>query len=347
MNSNNNPSIEHQKLIRIALEKATGKGEWDTLTPITRGMSGASIYEVEVNYTFYIARISNLKHKNHWGSVLKNEYAVMEIASDADVSPKVYYADPEAGIVLMQFINSHPSKELDDGNIEHAESLAGLITRVRSCPSFHTSTSFIDITQGLVRHLNSQHPLVANADQLLESIKKELSDREDLRPSHRDMNPYNILFNGNRYYLIDWEAAAQDSLYLDPAMCVNYFYYDNADTAQHFLERCFGGALTEAQQHKLQLMRIASFICIGTNFLLMVAKSKQPLLSSDECQQLPSYSEYMKLIGVSKHFSDPMVLQEYGFVCFKEMQRLVGMIEAKVDMNSNLRTPGYTGLKKI
>ena len=176
MNRNDAPSIEHQSLIRNALENAIGSAEWNTLTPITRGMSGAHIYEVEVNYTFYV--------------------------------------------------------------------------------------------------------------------------------------------------------AAQDSLYLDPATCVNYFYYDNADTAQHFLERCFGGALTETQQHKLHLMRIASLINIGTNFLLMFSKSNQALLSSDECQQLPSYSEYMKLIGVSKHFSEPIVLQEYGFVCFKEMQRLVEQIEA-------------------
>jgi len=70
-------------------------------------------------------------------------------------------------------------------------------------------------------------------------------------------------------------------------------------------------------------MRIASFIYTGSGFLSIVSRTRQPVLSAEQCQQLPSYSEYMKMIGVSKHFSDPLVLQEYGFVCLNEMQRLV------------------------
>lgn len=314
--------MEHQSLIRTALEKTVGKADWDLLTPITGGMSGGSIYKVKMDSHVFVARISA---PNHWGSILKNEYTNMINASDVDVSPKVYFNDAKKGIVLMHYINSQPVNELISGNQQHARALADLISRMHQCPDFSSGPTFFEIAQQLVQQLSEEyiiHPLVYQSGKLLKSLEQFLSDPKDMRPSHRDMNPNNLLFDGN-YYLVDWEAAAQDNLYLDLATCINYFFYDKTDTAQSFLEHYFGMTLSSTQQYKLHLMRIASLIYAGTNFLMLAAKSKQPLLSNEQCEQLPSYSTYMKLIGNSKCLSDPLVHQEYGFVCFKEMWLLM------------------------
>ena len=155
------------------------------------------------------------------------------------------------------------------------------------------------------------------------SFEKILSDPKELRLSHRDINPYNLLFDGNSYYLVDWEASAQDNLYLDLATCVNYYFYDNADTARYFLEQYFGKELSQEQEDKLRLMRVAAFIYLGACFLSMDSESKQKVLSNEEINQLPSYAEYMKLIGNSKNLAEPLVQQEYGFVCFKKVRSLM------------------------
>lgn len=298
------PSAEHLALIGTALRDITGKAEWDTITPLTRGISGASIYEVEVDYHFYVVKISTRIQRG--SAALKNEFNNMKKASLSNVSPKVYFADPEAGIMLMEYINSKPTKQLEAGDKLHVQSLANLISRLHQCTEFSSGPSVFQKSQRLVQHLSaaySNHPLVFQSSELLESLEESLNDPIDLRPSHRDINPYN--------------------LYFDLATCVNYFFYDNADIARYFLEQYFGEALSEIQQHKLHLMRIASLIYVGTNFLFLASESAQPLLSNEKCRILPEYADYMKLIDVSKKLSEPLVQQEYGFVCFKKMLSLV------------------------
>jgi len=316
-------SEEHEGIIRNALRKATGEPGWNNIVPLTGGQSGGSIYKVETNKQCYVARFS---YKNLWGNDLKAEYKHMQLASDAHVSPEVYYADPNAGIVLMKHIDAKAADQLTAENRHDVQSLAKLISCLHQCEEFSLGTSFLQLTQHIVLSLNKQYhkdKLVRQACDLVESFREILDDPNDFRSCHRDINPYNLLFDGNNYILIDWEAAAYDSLYIDLAICINYYFYDDPVAAGHFLQHYFGNELSEEQQHKCHLMRIVAFIYSGSVFLSQVAKSGRDLLSSEAINQLPSYVEYMKLIGSSKDLGDPLVQQEFGFILLKQALSLV------------------------
>lgn len=319
---NSKDSNMHQALIRTALQQVTGHDTWDELTPLTRGMSGASIYKVTVDRHIFVARISS---HNHWTDAHEHEFANMQLASNCEVSPHVYYADHESGIVLMKYIETQALQELTAGDQRAAQSLAKLVARIHHCSEFSAGPKFFQIAKGLWQNLGTQyrqHDLVSQSGKLLASLAQQLNDPQDIRPAHRDINPYNLLFDGNDYYLVDWEAAAQDNLYLDLATCVNYYFHDKPEAANYFLEQYFGKALTKEQQYKLHLMRIAAYIYLGCGFLLMAAGAGQSILANPEIDALPTYAEYMQLIGKSKNLSEPSVQQEFGFVCFKQVRVL-------------------------
>ena len=39
-------------------------------------------------------------------------------------------------------------------------------------------------------------------------------DKDDLRPCHCDIHPFNLLYDGNDFWLVDWAIAAQENLAL-------------------------------------------------------------------------------------------------------------------------------------
>lgn len=315
---------KHKNLISVALKKIMGKTEFDEITPITRGMSGATIYKVTVGRQFFVARFSG---NNHWNEGKSSEFANIQIADNAEICPKLYYVDPESGFMFMKFIDAKPSMQAAEDKKNAPRLLARLVSRLHHCSKFNSGPSALEITQNIVNSLNSnykEYQAVREASEFLIASASKLSDPKDLRPSHRDMNPYNLLFDGNDYFLVDWEAAAQDNLYYDLATCMNYYFYEDADRARDFLEQYFRDEPTEEQKYKLHLMQIVAFIYAGAGFLSLAQRSQQKLLSTEEITNLPSYAEFMKLIASSKkNLADPSVQQEYGFVCLAEAQKLL------------------------
>lgn len=137
-------------------------------------------------------------------------------------------------------------------------------------------------------------------------LKAVLSDPADIRPCRGDLNPYNILFDGNKLYLVDWVTASPQS-----------FYFDSDGFCQIFLTEYFEHLPSADENEKFILMRKFMNIYYGIMFIFMSLQANVKLspLSESDIASLPGYPEFMKSIGAGKvNLADPETQQRFGYV---------------------------------
>jgi serine/threonine protein kinase len=76
----------------------------------------------------------------------------------------------------------------------------------------------------------------------------------DMVSSHNDLKPENILFDGDRVWLVDWEAAFLNDRYLDLAVVANFVVTNHAEE-DAYLRTYFGEAAGEYRLAQFYLMR--------------------------------------------------------------------------------------------
>jgi hypothetical protein len=95
----------------------------------------------------------------------------------------------------------------------------------------------------------------------------------DLVSSHNDLNPGNVLYDGQRLWLVDWEAAFLADRYVDLATLANWFTGDAA--SEDALLRTYLGGEPDAQQSaRFYLMRQVNHVFIGVMFLSAAAAER-------------------------------------------------------------------------
>jgi thiamine kinase-like enzyme len=74
---------------------------------------------------------------------------------------------------------------------------------------------------------------------------------------HSDLKAENILFDGQRVWLVDWQAAFVNDRYFDLAVSANFVVTNDAGERTYF-EQYFGQRPDEYQRARFFLMRIRS-----------------------------------------------------------------------------------------
>src|SRR5439155_4270629 len=89
----------------------------------------------------------------------------------------------------------------------------------------------------------------------------------ELAPAHNDLfKPDNMLFDGNRLWLVDWEAAFQNDRYADLAVVANMIATDEP-TEKILLKEYFGEAPNEYQSARFYLMKQLAHMFYAIAFL--------------------------------------------------------------------------------
>jgi thiamine kinase-like enzyme len=91
----------------------------------------------------------------------------------------------------------------------------------------------------------------------------------DLVSSHNDLNPGNVLFQGDRVWLVDWESAFAADRYVDLAAIANFFTTEESEK-ELVLQSYFGDALNDLHRARYFLMQQANrmfYAMVVLNFL--------------------------------------------------------------------------------
>lgn len=261
-------------LIQRAYIDTFGRADVDLVTRVSGGMSGAETYKVEVDGRAYLLRVEvatdPLRDPHRW-------YVCLQRASDAGAAPLVRYADPKDGVSIVDFVaarNLHQDYAGDRAQM--LAELAALVRKVHATPPFPPLVDYLDGMDALIAQFRAipgvAHPVT---DDLFARYAKVAARYRQLEftpvSSHNDLNPRNVIYDGRRIWLVDWEASFLSDAYVDLAAIANFFSQPDTDEAA-WLSTYFGAAPTPAQSARLYLARQISCVFYGAMMMLTAAQ---------------------------------------------------------------------------
>jgi aminoglycoside phosphotransferase (APT) family kinase protein len=245
----------HRETARSALAAAFGSAPIDAITPVAGGMTTASTFRFEVRGRRYLLRMEGEP------SPLRNphQYLSMRIATEAGIAPAIHYIDEAARIVVIDFVEHQSLKAYPGGPRALAQALGELFSRVQATPVFPYYVNYADIVARLFAHVRRTGLFAAglldvHVERLARLSEAYNAGTTKLVSSHNDPVPSNILFDGERLWLIDWESACRNDPLVDAAIVLDHFARSQ-ELEEVLLKAWFGRAPDEALRARLEPIR--------------------------------------------------------------------------------------------
>jgi thiamine kinase-like enzyme len=240
-----------QLAVANALQAAFGVSTFDDIQVLTKGLSGSLVFKITLQGNPYLLRVVSRTDTRDNPTQYFNS---MQAAAAAGIAPKVHYVNVDDKVSLTDFIVEKPFPVA-----EAREMMAKLIGRVHALPKFSHQVDYVAVADGFFRRFQE-------SDVLSERVPKELltsygrigkvyprNDESAIVSAHNDLKRDNILFDGERAWLVDWEAAFSNDRYVDLAAMANFVVRSDEDE-MHFLNNYFGKEPDEYQRARFFLM---------------------------------------------------------------------------------------------
>ena len=203
-----------------ALVGVFGKSSLSDIRPIIGGTSGALIYRLEVGNRICVLRLEPERIRR---SHRLRGMACMAAAAEIGVAPKVYFSDAESGITIMDWVAAKMLADHPGGEAGIARDLGELCDKIHGLAPFPMIARFPDFITHVLSAVAASDLLTPGAlDRHLEELSSLRSiypwDALPLVSSHNDPNPRNLLYDGERFWLVDWELAFLNDPMVDLAI---------------------------------------------------------------------------------------------------------------------------------
>jgi aminoglycoside phosphotransferase (APT) family kinase protein len=289
---------EQRENVRAALAAAFGSAPIDTIAPITGGASSASTFRIEAGGRAYLLRLEGQP------SPLRNphQYVSMRIAAEAGIAPRIHYIDETARVAVIDFIARQPLNSYPGGPPALARALGELISRVQATPPFPFFVNYPDIVARLFAHVRRTglfapgvlDPHVARLEQLRKAYDAGLAE---LVSSHNDPVPSNILFDGKRLWLIDWESAYRNDPLVDVAIVLDNLAR-SPELEAVLLEAWLGRTPDEATHARLAVIRALTRLYYAG--VVLSASAAASWMSGDTDLLAPTPAELQQAVRVGR-----------------------------------------------
>lgn len=246
-------------------------GDVTSIAPISLGLSGAATYAVTTARGDYVLR-SHGSDPDTWDRLV----AMQTLAASHGVAPALVHVDTAAHTTVSVRIAGAPfGGALADANARPVairslvQQLATLhAIPVRGVPALDPIPLAHAVWSSQVGREGFPSWAMPFGDRIpeFEAILRE-DDRRVF--SHGDLNPANILWDGARVWLVDWERAGPAHPYLDLATLATFMDLPD-DSALGLVGAQEGAPLTESQQRVFHGVRAMARLIYGAIFLQMV-----------------------------------------------------------------------------
>jgi aminoglycoside phosphotransferase (APT) family kinase protein len=281
------------------------RGPDTTITPIAAGMSGAGVYRVEAGGQVFVLKVAP-EHED--AADWRRAVQIQRAAAEAGLSPRVVHIDEERRAVVTSFVvdRSFVAIYLDPATHEGALTQLGRTVRRIHALDIPADAVPRDPRAFLARvwqGLRADFALPDFAAEAVERVLAEAPPAQD-RPlvlGHNDLNPSNLVHDGQAILMLDWATAGpMDPLY-DLAALALFLRMDQG-TCLRLLSAYDGTPVVEVPGRFLYTRRLVAAL-VGTLQLYLAHRMKHPGATGTETRAatLPLREFYQQLrAGVIK-----------------------------------------------
>ncbi len=320
---------ERSEAVARGLRKAFGVTEFEDISRITRGHTPSLVFRIIVRGSPYLLKIITRTEDP------TRHYTSMKAAAEAGVAPRVWHTNIEDKISITDFVQAEPLPVS-----QALVRLPGLLRNLHTLPPFGrapfntTCTFLIDkgphqlpqpdrypALDAYLRKFQAANILPKADSEEFFARYTELAavypyDDVEMVSSHNDLfKPDNILFDGNRVWLVDWEAAFLNDRYADLAVVANQVVA-NDEEEMVYLRQYFGAAPDRYQLARFHLMQQITHLFYTMAFLLL-GSSGQPV---DWSGTVPEFEDYHRRMWAGEvDLTNKDVRIVYGRVHWKRL----------------------------
>lgn len=292
-----------------------------TITRIAAGMSGAGVYRVEQGERVYVLKLAaDSESELDWRRTVQ----IQRLAANAGLSPRIVHVDEARRAVVTEFVVDRSFTGYYRNPATHGAALAKLgetVRRIHALPlpsdsAMRDPHAFLMQTWGGLQGF----AVPAFARELIERTIAEPPGRSERPPvlCHNDLNPTNLVYDGESIVLLDWAAAgANDALY-DLGVLSVFLRMDEATTLGLL------SAYEEAAQRELpprfRAMRRLVAVLAGTMQLFIARQMKHPGANGSETVEgtLALGDFYQRLMTGSVKMGTPEGQWAFGLALLKD-----------------------------
>jgi aminoglycoside phosphotransferase (APT) family kinase protein len=325
---------EKSEAVTRGLREAFVVTEFEDISRITGGHTASLVFRIIVRGSPYLLKIITRTEDP------TRHYTSMKAAAEAGVAPRVWYTNIEHKISVTDFVEAKPLP-VSDALVR----LPALLRTLHALPPFGrapfntTCTFLIDqgpALDGFLQKFQAANLLPKAESEEFWARYAEVAavyphDDLEMVSSHNDLfKPDNILFDGQRVWLVDWEAAFLNDQYADLAAVANQVVTNDEEEVD-YLQEYFGAAPHPYQLARFHLMQQLAHLFYTMAFLFLGSSGK-PI---DWSGTVPEFGDYHRRMWAGEvDLADKDVKIVHGRVHWERLLQ-------------NVRQPRYTEALRI
>ncbi|MBR0753435.1 phosphotransferase [Bradyrhizobium jicamae] len=285
-----------------ALTEVLGSAPMEAVIPISGGMTAARLFRIDANGHQYLLRLEGtVSPLERLGfepleSPLRNphQYVSLRIAAEAGIAPRLHHVNETSRVAVMDFVRRRPLDTYPGGLPALAKALGELRARLQATPTFPHFVLYPDIVARLWAHVCRTGLFASGvldpATAHLERIRTAyLWDTGHSVSSHNDPVPGNILFDGERLWMIDWESAYRSDPLVDIAI-ISDGIARTPELETILLQSWLGRAPDDALLARLKLVRALTRLYYAD--VMLSASAIAPRAAPDTDVAAPTLAEF-------------------------------------------------------
>jgi len=271
-------------VVERALKETLGATDYEDIRILTEGLSSALVCRIEVRGCPYLLRIIT---RTDAAADPTRQYECMRSAAKAGFAPRVLYSSIEDRISITDFVDARPFPRGVAFDL-----LPNTIRAVHALPRIAKSIDYLEAMDGFIHKFEAAALLPASETQELFRLYAQMrgiygQDDSEIVLNHNDLKPENILYDGERVWLVDWEAAFMNDRNVDLAVVANFLVTNDAEE-RDLLHAYLGTPPSEFDLARFFLMRQAVGVFYTVVFSLFGAGGKPIALNAP----VPDFRDY-------------------------------------------------------
>jgi len=196
-------------------------------------------------------------------------FACMTVAADRGLAPRVHYANARDGVCITDFVEGRTLGEwLRATGGDCVDELGGLLASLHESPPFPPFVSIPDACNSFTVALAARggtSPFRGEHMALVEAMRAALAPHVAEAACHNDLNPGNVIVDGARMWLVDWDAAGMGDPFHDIAT-PGVFVLRTPELRSRLLRAYLGREPTPVERARLVLARALALTFYGLAF---------------------------------------------------------------------------------